>query len=398
MKSLNFISKPIFYLFAYWHDPRWNGFVGASVKIKDLAQNLSKMGNDVVLFLPKYHFKKNDFEHKLVQIPVINLPFLRSISFNIFLAFYLLFKLSLVKPSVVYVRRMNSVIPGLYAKLSKAKFIYEINDDPYEKKTEEGLKIIFFFRSVVSFLQDQFNIRLCDKAFVISHPLVQKILLSNPSLPSYKFCIMASGANTELLKPQNKIKCRTHLNLGIDTQIIGFAGTLLSHQGLEILIKAAPTIIQKIPHAIFLVIGEGPKRNEWESLVKKEGLCQNFVFAGQVSYEEMPTWIGATDICIAPYLSSAGLRSPVKIFDYMACGRAVIASKIKGTTDIFEKSGAISLVEPENHVMLSSKIIELIGEKKRLECMGYNARRFILRYFNRKSNAQLVFKEFEKLI
>ena len=50
---MNFSStKTLFHIFGYWHDSRWNGFVGASVKIKDLAHNLAIIGNEVVFFLP----------------------------------------------------------------------------------------------------------------------------------------------------------------------------------------------------------------------------------------------------------------------------------------------------------------------------------------------------------
>ena len=61
-------KKITFFLFAYWHDPRWKGFVGATVKIWDFAQNLASFGHDVVLFLPGYKIRRSRLAFKLVEI------------------------------------------------------------------------------------------------------------------------------------------------------------------------------------------------------------------------------------------------------------------------------------------------------------------------------------------
>jgi len=382
--------KPAYHIFAYWHDPRWNGFVGASVKIKDLAHNLATMGNDVVIFLPKNNFRKEKFVHEIIEIPFINLPFLRLVTFNIFLFLFLIIQLFKKSPSVVYVRRMNSVIPALYAKLRRAVLIYEVNDDPYGNNIGISLNYVPFLRSIISSKQDQINLRLCDKAFVITHEILEKVYKYNPYLKKDKLKILPSGANTDLLKPLDKVQCRTHLKFNKGKKIVGFAGTLLGHQGIEILIQAAPQIIKKIPETIFLIIGEGPKKLDWIDLVKRQGLSQHFIFAGQISYENIPIWLGATDICVAPFMNSAGFRSPVKIFDYMACGKAVVASKIKGTTDIFSNSSAILLVEPEEPEILANAILKILNDDEKSKEMGHKGRKLISEKYDRKIIAEKI--------
>ena len=107
---------------------------------------------------------------------------------------------------------------------------------------------------------------------------------------------------------------------------------------------------------------------------EQRGVRDYFIFPGQIPYKDMPGWIGTMDICIAPFLRSAGLRSPVKIFDYMACGRPVVASKIKGTTDLFVDTGAMELVEPENPEMLANAIIDLLSNEEKAKSMGQKGR------------------------
>ena len=387
-----------YYLFAYWHDSKWKGFVGASVKIQDLAHNLAKMGNDVVLFIPKNNFKKEDFVHKIIEIPFINYPFLRLFSFNLFLLIFLTIQLFKKTPSVVYVRRMNSLIPALYAKICRAIFFYEINDDPYSQHYKKKSNIVSFLRAKISIKQDEINLKLCDSAFVITKEIIEKIHSKNPNLKKNKLDVMPSGANIDLLKPLDKIRCREILKLKKDKKIVCFAGTLLEHQGLEILIESAPQILKNIPDTIFLIIGEGPQKQNWIDLVKKQNLDQNFFFSGQILYKDIPGWINAADLCIAPFMNYAGLRSPVKIFDYLACGKAVVASKIKGTTDLFEKSGAVLLVEAENPKILAKKIIELLNDEKKAKQMGADGRRFVLMNFDRMKIAKKISERAKKYL
>jgi glycosyltransferase involved in cell wall biosynthesis len=379
-----------FFLFAYWHDSRWKKFVGASVKIWDLAHNLAELGKGVVLFLPKYGFRSEKLPFKIVEVPLIDLPLLRSLSFNLNLCFYLAIFFFKMRPDIVYVRRMNSVIPALYAKLAKALFFFEVNDDPYPSKAQEGSTAIARLRSAVSSIQDGINFRLCDRAFVITTAVLDKIIKYNPFLSLQKFKIMPSGSNTNLLKPSDINQCRSKLALDINQKIVGFAGTLLEHQGVDTLIRAAPMIIQKIPETLFIIIGEGPKKKEWIKEAQRAEVNLQFSFVGEVPYKEMALWIGATNCCVAPFLSSAGLRSPVKIFDYMACAKPVVASEIKGTTDIFSKSDAVILIEPGNPEALSESIIHLLMDEQGTRVMGAKGRRLVNMKYNRKSFAKLI--------
>ncbi len=325
-------SKLVFFLFAYWHDPRWKKFVGATVKIRDLALNLSEMGHDVTLWVPRYDISLKGSSVRVIEIPFMDIPFLRSVSFKIGLFFYLLL-FSITKiPDIVYERRMGSIMPAFYALLVNALFFYEVNDDPYVKVFHEGSFLGFKIRKAISTIQERINLRLCKRGFVITRKIIDKILTRNPGMDSDKFIELPSGANCELLKPMQTKRCRVENNLDTNRNYIGFTGTLLGHQGVETLIKASPLIIAERPGAMFLIIGEGPLKSSYRKVVKNLGVDGYFMFTGQIEYQKMPSWIGAMDVCVAPFLENAGYRSPVKIFDYMACGKPVVASKIEGTT------------------------------------------------------------------
>ena len=390
----SYFTNPFrFFIFAYWHDPRWKRFVGATVKIWDLAHNLAKLGHQVCLFLPKYGFDTSESRIKIVEIRFIDLPFLRLLSYNLFLAFYLIAFCLRLRPDVVYVRRMGSIIPGIYAKLVNALFFYEVNDDPYSKTLQEGSLVTFRVRTAISEFQDNINLKLCKRAFVITHEILRKIKAKNPHLEAQRFIELPSGANTDLFRPISVRECRARLNMDLEKKYIGFAGTLFKRQGIDVLIDAAPTILAHEPLSGFLVVGEGPMKEQWMNKAKTEGLGESFVFVGQVDYEDMPIWIGAMDVCVAPFHNDAGLRSPVKIFDYMACGKPVVASRIEGTTAVFHQSEAIKLVAPEDAEMLSEAITELLANQKEADKMGKKGRAFVLDKYDRKSIAKRIADE-----
>jgi glycosyltransferase involved in cell wall biosynthesis len=380
-------------IFAYWHDKGWQKFVGATVKVWDLAHNAAALGHHVVLFLPKYHFPEENIPFRLVQIPLLDFPFFRALSFNFFLTMYLIRYFFAPKPGVVYIRRGISLIPSLFAKFRKSILFYEINDDPYPDQTNPHPGLIFHINRWISVKTDEISLSLCDAAFVISKTIKEKIVEALPNINHEKLHIMPSGANTDLYRPLDQKQCRLQLSLEPSKRYIGFMGTLLDHQGVDVLVDAAPFVIQLFPDAVFVIIGEGPMKDIWRRRVNDLCLIENFLFTGQIEYEETPLWINSMDVCTAPFLIKAGLRSPVKVFDYMACGKSIVASRIEGTTDMFDSSGAITLVEPGDAQELSDAIIDLLSNRETADRMGRKGRELILEKYDRRIIAERIADE-----
>ena len=285
------MASRIIHIFAYWHDPRWKQFVGATVKIADLAKNLAGKGHKVILFLPKYNFKYISQSTKIMEIPFIDLPILRFISFNLNLFLVLLLLKKSQRPDIIYVRRMMSIVPLIYGIKLKVN-VYEVNDDPYHYKNSNKKSLLKKLRSIISAKIDEINIYYCTKCFVITDSVKNRLLNYNPKLSNKKIIILPSGANTEVIKPLDRNECRKSLNIDIDKKIVGFIGSLLNHQGIQILIDSAKFVVNKISNVRFIIIGEGPMKKFWQDRVLKMNLAEKFDFVGQVNYENVARWIG----------------------------------------------------------------------------------------------------------
>jgi glycosyltransferase involved in cell wall biosynthesis len=171
---------------------------------------------------------------------------------------------------------------------------------------------------------------------------------------------------------------------------VGFIGTLFRHQGIDVLIDSAPTVLKHHKDVCFLIVGDGPMKTAWQERVSREGLDNHFIFSGQVPYEEVPIYGNAMDICVAPFLREAGNRSPVKVFDYLACAKPVIMGDVAETSSVFAKSGAEVIIPIENPKALAYTILQLLQDDAlRLE-MGQRGRIFVEAHFSRKQIAQTV--------
>ena len=382
-----------FLLFAYWFDPRWKGFVGASVKIRDLAMNLTQMGHQVTLFLPECGFAGKELPFAVIETPFLNVPGLRSISYNVLLFCLLIRHWLSLRPDIVYLRRTSLIVPLVYAGMKRARFFFEVNDDPFVSRREEGNRVKFRLRSFLSEALDRINIRFADRCFVISDTVIKKIKRRMPAVPLEKMVVMPSGANTDLMRPMEKAKACHELGLIADSRYIGFAGTLLAHQGLQYLIEAAPGIIETVPAARFLIVGDGPMKHTLVEQAGRKKMDNVFIFTGAIDYDLLPLWINAMDICVAPYTGDAGLRSPVKIFDYLACGKPVVASDVTGITEIFRKAPQVFLVRPDSPDALAEAVTDILALPGQALEERRAAHRWIKDRFDRRMIAKLVADE-----
>jgi len=126
----------------------------------------------------------------------------------------------------------------------------------------------------------------------------------------------------------------------------------------------------------------------WKNKVKEKGLGDVFIFTGHVPYKKVPDYIGAMDICVAPHKKGSNQASPVKIFDYMACGRPVVASDIEVVREIIGESKSALLVSPEQADDLAKGIISLIEDDERRKEMSIRGRERAVYNFDRKKVTQ----------
>jgi glycosyltransferase involved in cell wall biosynthesis len=111
------------------------------------------------------------------------------------------------------------------------------------------------------------------------------------------------------------------------------------------------------------------------------GLSDKFTFTGRLPYEQVPLYINAADVCVAPFIkernSKIGL-SALKTYEYLACGKPIVASSIPGVQDLIESSGGGIPVTPEDPEKLAAAIVRLLSDEKARAAMGKKGRRYVV--------------------
>jgi glycosyltransferase involved in cell wall biosynthesis len=129
--------------------------------------------------------------------------------------------------------------------------------------------------------------------------------------------------------------------------VIGFVGTFKQWHGVDFLLSAFGDLHRADPSTHLLLVGDGPLRQGFEEEVRKMGLQQGVTFTGGVAHEDVPQYLAATDVAVAPYPANDQFYySPIKLFEYMAAGRAVVASRIGQVAEIVADGATGLLFEP----------------------------------------------------
>lgn len=224
-------------------------------------------------------------------------------------------------------------------------------------------------------------------------PGIKSNLENGYHLPGEKIVVVSNGANTSLFKPQGKEACRKELGLDPETPYVCFVGNLAPWQGLEYLLKAAPSVLSRFPECHFLIVGDGVMKNEILELSRKLRVTDRFIFTGVVAYDRVPLYINASDVCTAPFIFARNAKiglSPLKLYEYMACGKPVVASAISGVVDALEASEGGIPVLPEDAEALAAAISKLLEKQDLRTQMGSKGLSYVTENYSWYSVAKQV--------
>lgn len=193
---------------------------------------------------------------------------------------------------------------------------------------------------------------------------------------------IAPGIDTDHFSPQDASELRRELGL-TNKKVIVSVGRLVHRKGQDVLIEAMPNIIQEVPEAHILMIGEGPYRSYLETRVKTLGLQERVTFIGRIQYAELPRYICAGEVFVMPSRSRlAGLEVEglgIVYLEASACGLPVIAGNSGGAPDAVLVGETGLVVEGTNTEAVASAVVELLLDPKRSQAMGLAGREWIIK-------------------
>lgn len=365
------------FVFCYWFEPDAPQDPVGLVRIWTLATALTGIGDDVTVFAPRYRSALMSHDCAVVPIRLLHWPLIRPLSYVLLSFIHGLLRAVRARPDVVYYRWMDSPHALFLAKLLGARCVCEVNGEPVpDWSDEQGGRV----RAIRHWLA-RFALSRCDRVVVLTEGL-RDLLVRRYRVPIQRIAVLPSGTDTELFAPRDPAACRRQLGLPEDLPYVGFVGSFYRYQGLQCLMDAMVKVRQVWPSAQLLLVGDGEAALELKEQAHRLGLDGSITWSGRVSYEQVPLYIGAMTVCVAPFRGDRGETSPVKVFDYLACGRPVIASAIPCVEKMFVPGTGVQLVSPDHPARLADAVIALLNEPARRVVMGEQGRRFVECHFS----------------
>lgn len=334
--------------------PKW--LAGTEIATCHLAKHLAKRGHEIHVItahdkgLPFFNKKQGICVHRIIwpKIHIIG---------NFIFWIQIFLKIHSIKPDLVHAQDLSMGIPALLSKifLKVPYIIWGRGTDVYHPSGDIRItaKQILLNANGILALTDDMRIKL------------------------------KTIYDTEILVVPNGIDLGKYEDLIInfekekDRKDILFVGSLYPVKGVQYLIMAMGKILEEIPNARLILVGDGGDRRRLESLSLKMGIQKSVQFVGKVPHQEVQKYMLQADVFVLPSLSEG---FPNVILEAMACGLPIVASRIGGIPDILTTNVNGYLVEVKDTEALANKILLLLKDVALRKKMSDNNKHLVKKY------------------
>jgi len=364
----------------------------------EFCRQFARMGHEVVLFVPGLGERRELEGVRFVHVPVVSRKS-RATFFSFYLSLFFILSWHCLKsrPDVLYTRLQTMEWMATLLKcVFRFKYVVEVNGlAPVEMKINDQsavwIAFVTFMERIIYKLSDQ---------LVVPSVLIRDYLCRNYDVREDSVLVVSNGANPEFSRPMDKTECRNQLGLPSYGHYLVFVGSLKKWHGIDQLVPLMPALVADIPGLHLLIVGDGEKKDDLERRVAKMGMSQNIILAGRVPFEQVPVYINAGDICLAPYfeegLNETGI-SPLKIFEYMACGRPIVTNPVGGLDSLFREHEIGVMIHSMEPSDWEKPIKDLLGDPERMKTLGDNGCRAVQTHYSWKAICEKIENTLERL-
>lgn len=188
-------------------------------------------------------------------------------------------------------------------------------------------------------------------------------------------------------------RVREQLGLPERHRVVGTVGAMVEQKGHDLLVAAAPLVLERMPHTTFVIVGSGPLEDELRRAATRLGLGRRMVFLGQ--REDIPELLSAFDLFVMP---SRWEGMPYALVEAMAVGVPALGTAIPGIVDLLEPGHTGWLSEPDSPEALAQAIITALNEEGQSAAMAAAARELVVREHSRERMLDRLGALYERLV
>jgi len=232
--------------------------------------------------------------------------------------------------------------------------------------------------------------RFCDAVITVSRTTAGE--LGQTTVPKY---VVPCGVDYEQWCPkiEERQRVRTELGFHEDHVVVGFLSRFIRTKGLLHLIKIFRRIIEDLPYARLLLVGDGPLYTRVDRMINKYDLQDRVVMTGFQPWDMTPAFLNAMDVFAFPsYKEAFGAA----LAEAMSCGLPVVSSINDGARELIDNGETGFLAE--NHEEFYISLVKLAMDASLRKRIGENGRDFIQRHCNWPVVAEKTEKVYEETV
>jgi glycogen(starch) synthase len=193
-----------------------------------------------------------------------------------------------------------------------------------------------------------------------------------------KVRVVPNGVDPEKFKPaEPNEELKRRLGVG-NKRIVLFVGRLIHRKGLPFLIEAAARAVKEYGDIAFVIVGEGPLRNQLSSEVENLSLSKNFVFLGDVKDSLLPTLYNCADVFVLPSIQEG---QGIALLEAQASAKPVVAFNVGGVREAVLDGESGLLVRRGDSDALAEAILKVLSNPPLGEQMGAKGLEYVLGNF-----------------
>jgi len=205
-----------------------------------------------------------------------------------------------------------------------------------------------------------------------------RFLIDSAGFPECKVAAIPNGVDTGRFAPiANVAKVRAELGIGENDPVVGIVAALRPEKNHELFLDMARRVVNQLPEACFLIVGDGPCGDDLKRRSSELGLSQNVIFLG--SRSDIPRLLAAMDIFA---LTSHIEANPVSILEAMGVGRPVVATDVGSIYEAVSDGRTGFLVPPGDADQFAERVLRLFREPQLYGGMSQAARETVIDHWS----------------
>ena len=222
----------------------------------------------------------------------------------------------------------------------------------------------------------RYNLDVARQIICVSD-IAKDHLMKTWRVPSDKLVVLPNAVDVERFKPDPELGAQTRASLLLTTNpLLVFVGSFYQWHDVATLLNAFAVVLKTHSEARLILVGDGTERESMIKLSLELGIEHAVQFTGFVTHAEVSRYVNAADIAVVPVpdMKQEMWLSPMKLFEYMASGKAIVASAMGQIKDVIRDSENGLLVPAGDEAALTGAVNRLLNDDSLRARLGKQAR------------------------